>query len=356
MKTLAKSIVGSETDEYKIAKLFAEYTSKNSLPGWVCDHYAVFFRMLCSSYNIPCVYIGGGCYEENRYGGYNGDAHAWNAFYANGKWHYVDCMWLSVGSQYWDMTADFMAQRRMAQCIEWGKTITYNSSSWSKDTIDLAIKNNLLNYAFFNSHTHKNSTDSLSSSISYLQNRCNRESFAVLAINLLEEYYGIEHYESKNDDYGQYSIDPDDFDDSCLTNDGIDALLKLKGMSMPSASTFSDTDSRYVRAAYALGIISGYGNGKYGPTDDLTREQAAKILTNTASIMGIEVSEADASASLQGFTDAGEISRWAQTSVGAVKHLGVMNGTSATTFSPKESYTAEQCIVTIERLYEYATK
>jgi hypothetical protein len=189
--------------------------------------------------------------------------------------------------------------------------------------------------------------------MSYLQERCNRESFAILAINLLEEYYGIEHYESSEDGYGQWPVSEYN---EITTNDGIDELLALKGVSLPSESTFSDTESRYVRAAYALGIISGYGDGKFGPTDTLTREQAAKILGNVAAIMGITVPDDQITAAVAGFTDAGQLSSWAVSGVGTVKALGVMNGTTDTTFSPEDSYTGEQCIVTIERLYEYAIR
>jgi hypothetical protein len=354
VKELAKAVAGSETDEYKVAKLFANFVTNNlSVPNNVssCMNYSYLFRTMCNSYNIPCVMISGFAYDEYA----NGVAHAWNAFYAGGKWHYVDCGALVTGdTRYWDMTVDFMSTHREASAIYWGSVISYNSSSWSKDTIDLAVKNNLINYAFYNSHNHKSvSTYTLlSPNVSYLQNRCNRESFAILAINLLEEYYGIEHYESSEDAYGQGTSEYA----TITTNDGIDELLALKGVSMPPASTFSDTDSRYVRAAYALGIISGYGNGKFGPTDTLTRQQAAKILGNVAAIMGITVPDDQITAAVAGFTDADQLSSWAVSGVGTVKALGVMNGTTDTTFSPEDSYTGEQCIVTIERLYEYAIR
>jgi hypothetical protein len=50
------------------------------------------------------------------------------------------------------MTADFMSTHRMFSGVWFGSVIAYDSSSWAKDTIDLAIKHDLLNYAFYNSH------------------------------------------------------------------------------------------------------------------------------------------------------------------------------------------------------------
>lgn len=47
---------------------------------------------------------------------------------------------------------------------------------------------------------------------------------------------------------------------------------------LSTSSAFSDVPSdhwanKYIGKAVELGIVSGYGNGKYGPSDDLTYEQ-----------------------------------------------------------------------------------
>ena len=51
-------------------------------------------------------------------------------------------------------------------------------------------------------------------------------------------------------------------------------------------SVFSDVPSnhwanRYIGRAAELGIVSGYGDGKYGPSDDLTYEQAITMIVRT---------------------------------------------------------------------------
>ena len=112
--------------------------------------------------------------------------------------------------------------------------------------------------------------------------------------------------------------------------------------------------------AFNLGILGGYNSadtraGVYvGPNDNITREQAATMLTrlmeqlidafNEVGRTGWTVWYAD---SLP-FTDS--ISDWAYDGVRAVYGVGAMTGTTGTTFSAKSPYTIEQSIVTIMRI------
>ena len=45
----------------------------------------------------------------------------------------------------------------------------------------------------------------------------------------------------------------------------------------------------YIKTAYEYGIISGYGNGKFGPMDKITREQAMTMIARTMKITGLKV-------------------------------------------------------------------
>ena len=124
---------------------------------------------------------------------------------------------------------------------------------------------------------------------------------------------------------------------------------------------FADsTGNTDMAKAYTLGILGGYNSapdrsGVYvGPNDNITREQAATMLTrlmeklieafDDAGRTGWTVWYAD---SLP-FTDT--ISDWAYDGVRAVYGVGAMTGTTGTTFSPKSNYTIEQSIVTIMRI------
>lgn len=124
---------------------------------------------------------------------------------------------------------------------------------------------------------------------------------------------------------------------------------------------FADsTNNEAIAKAFNLGILGGYNSadtraGVYvGPNDNITREQAATMLTrlmeqlidafNEVGRTGWTVWYAD---SLP-FTDT--ISDWAYDGVRAVYGVGAMTGTTGTTFSAKANYTIEQSIVTIMRI------
>lgn len=124
---------------------------------------------------------------------------------------------------------------------------------------------------------------------------------------------------------------------------------------------FADsTGDKNMAKAFNLGILGGYNSadtraGVYvGPNDNITREQAATMLTrlmeqlidafNEVGRTGWTVWYAD---SLP-FTDT--ISDWAYDGVRAVYGVGAMTGTTGTTFSAKANYTIEQSIVTIMRI------
>ena len=56
------------------------------------------------------------------------------------------------------------------------------------------------------------------------------------------------------------------------------------------------------------------------------------------------------------YADKGEIADWAKTDVQLMTHLGIMNGVGEDKFAPKGSYSVEQCLVTLVRLYETTCK
>ncbi|MDO5784679.1 MAG: phage tail tip lysozyme, partial [Eubacteriales bacterium] len=92
------------------------------------------------------------------------------------------------------------------------------------------------------------------------------------------------------------------------------AKFKLKST---NSSKFKDVSSSKwyadaVNWAAGAGVINGYSSTKFGPTDDLTREQFAVILYNYAKKLGCNVS---ASKSLSSFSDGTSVSKYAQTAM-----------------------------------------
>ncbi len=115
-----------------------------------------------------------------------------------------------------------------------------------------------------------------------------------------------------------------------------------------SGAAYSDTQASawYAKAvawAGANGIVSGYADGSFGPDDAVTREQFAAILYRYAQSLG------------EGFTgswyflldysDAQQISAWADEAMHWCVMKGILSGTGADTLSPGMSTTRGQMAV-----------
>lgn len=84
--------------------------------------------------------------------------------------------------------------------------------------------------------------------------------------------------------------------------------------------------------ASANSIVNGYGNGKFGPADGITREQFCAILLRYAEYAGITLPSDQAAKS---FTDGSQISSWAKNAVVACQKAGIVNGYEDGSFRPK---------------------
>lgn len=114
----------------------------------------------------------------------------------------------------------------------------------------------------------------------------------------------------------------------------------------PSIS-FTDTDKWYVRQLAYLGVISGVGDGKFDPDGQLTREQAATILSRLAGVLGVKLDKTAPT-----FADNGAIASWAADAVGEMQTAGIMGGVGNNQFAPQGTYSWEQSIATLMRLYD----
>ena len=130
-------------------------------------------------------------------------------------------------------------------------------------------------------------------------------------------------------------------------------LYRLEGSpAVNGGAAFTDVEAGtwYTDAvawASANGIVSGYGEGKFGPNDPITREQMAAILYRYAGYKGLDVS---GRADLSGFTDAGQISAYAVDTLRWAVSEELITGTSATTLTPGGSATRAQAALILMRL------
>ena len=124
-------------------------------------------------------------------------------------------------------------------------------------------------------------------------------------------------------------------------------IEKYAGEELPTEEPFTDTDDLNVRKAAWLGIVQGVGNGAFNPDGELTREQAATMLERTyrASLRILQGN------GTSGFADASSVSNWAADAVAKMENSGIMNGVGSNQFKPQDSYSREQSIMTMFRLY-----
>lgn len=116
--------------------------------------------------------------------------------------------------------------------------------------------------------------------------------------------------------------------------------LGLKTDAAPATGTFSDVGTdhwsyKYVEAAVAAKLINGLGDGKFGPSEQLTREQMATLFVRA---LGTDV--AGKAAGLT-FTDKASISAYAADSVAYAVELGLINGVGGNAFNPQGTATRE---------------
>ena len=117
------------------------------------------------------------------------------------------------------------------------------------------------------------------------------------------------------------------------------------------SSDFNDVESgRWYTGAVAWAaekeIVKGYGNGKFGPNDPVTREQLAAILYRYTQYKGWSTTAA--SGSLKGFADAASISSYAVDAMNWAVDEGLLKGAN-NKLSPKSNATRAQVAAIIHR-------
>lgn len=162
----------------------------------------------------------------------------------------------------------------------------------------------------------------------YLQNlylnNINRDEFCDLTIQALEE------------------VLDQDIEDIVLKQTGKDLYAWI------DEYPFKDTTNSNAIAAYALGIVSGRGNGVFDPYATITRQEAAAFLMRSAKVLGMDTSKVESAS----FADGDKVGVWFTDAVNFVYQINVMSGTGSNNFSPLGTYTREQSYIAIYRLFQ----
>ena len=123
----------------------------------------------------------------------------------------------------------------------------------------------------------------------------------------------------------------------------VTVLYRLENQPSTSAASFTDVASGayYANAvawANANGIVSGYGSGKFGPNDKVTREQLAAILYRYAQYKKYDVSVGE-DTNILSYNDAQSISSYAIPAIQWACGAGVVTGKSGSKLDPKGNAT-----------------
>ena len=134
----------------------------------------------------------------------------------------------------------------------------------------------------------------------------------------------------------------------CLLSDAL--YTKVKGGAAPvdATVTFTDPPDPAILRMASAKVVNGVGNELFDPNGQLTREQAATMLSRLAAALGKPLTD-----SAPTFDDNGSVAGWASAAVGQMQFSGIMSGTGNNQFSPQQSYTREQSVVTIVRMYNH---
>lgn len=287
----------------------------------VCEGYSNVLMDLVSVQGIPCIKVSGlgvSTAWTNTTASSTTSNHAWNEAYleSENRWVILDSTWDSGNkytngvfetqyrtNSYFDISLDAISADHKIISSPKSNFSNANSAvninSWAENSVLSAVADNLLSqdliYGFKESIT--------------------RADFCKLATTLIETY----------------------------TGESIDVLVSKYST---RENDLTDTNNIFVISLYELGIVSGKGNNLFKPNETITREEAAVLLKKILSFVNYEYTTSDSA----DYTDASKISSWALSSVIAVSDLGIMQG-SGGNFSPSNTYTLEQSIITMVKVF-----
>jgi hypothetical protein len=123
------------------------------------------------------------------------------------------------------------------------------------------------------------------------------------------------------------------------------AALGIERGTTPAVFTDVPEDAWYFADVTALaeaGILTGYGDGRFGPDDKISREQMATIIDRALAAKGVALKDTR----VFDLTDQNAASSYAKTSIEKLYGAGVINGMGDGNFAPKATATrAQACVI-----------
>ncbi|MFB9279636.1 S-layer homology domain-containing protein [Cohnella cellulosilytica] len=110
-----------------------------------------------------------------------------------------------------------------------------------------------------------------------------------------------------------------------------------------------------VTIAHEYGLISGYADGKFGPNDKISREQAMVIISRAMEWTGLKAelpTDDQAGRLLEAYSDAGLSADYARTGIAACIDAGIVSGRNGNLLAPKDNLTRAEAAAIARRLLE----
>ena len=133
-------------------------------------------------------------------------------------------------------------------------------------------------------------------------------------------------------------------------------LYRMAGApNVTGKSKFSDVKdglwySKAITWAANQGIISGYQNGKFGPDDNVSREQMAVMLRNYAMKKGFNTNTTN---NLTKFKDYKNVTSYAKSAMGWAVDKGIISGANnGTRLNPTSNATRAECAKMLLQSYK----
>ncbi|PYG83897.1 putative repeat protein (TIGR02543 family), partial [Ruminiclostridium sufflavum DSM 19573] len=111
-----------------------------------------------------------------------------------------------------------------------------------------------------------------------------------------------------------------------------------------------------VSIASEYSIIEGYGNGKFGPNDRITREQAMTMIAKAMKITALEtnLSNEEAAMLLTTFVDSEKAAEWAREKIAICVKTRVVSGRTGKMLAPKDNITRAEAAVIVRNMLKEA--
>ncbi len=133
--------------------------------------------------------------------------------------------------------------------------------------------------------------------------------------------------------------------------DSVESLLAANGIT-ETETPFNDVNDISVTAASKLGIVNGVTATRFSPNTSIKRQEAAAMIKRAASVLGVSGDTAGAA-----FSDTAESPSWAVEAIAFTSSLKsssgarVMGGVGNGAFDPTGTFTRQQAILTVYRLF-----